>query len=270
MLEDQSLIELILKHLPPSASRLRLLDVGGVVAEPLSAQRPDIQIQTASLSTTDWAYPPNSLDAVFVHNRLLKSDFLKSVLELMRSGGRLIVVNAVGEPNESQVRLLEETGYTRILVEPLRIGGVFIRGEKPHTTTDTLARIQQVAQHEVNQLDSGALRGRYIHLLIRQTPNKPAWKLQPDEPIQWRAVAVRQTQQTTVLAFSSLPKAVAFMQQAVLKGVIQDVNKVGKFKHHVVESWQQPIWGNPTLDMVMGKMIEWLEVDPSTAETPDE
>jgi len=270
MIDQQALIDLILKHLPPSTAQLQLLDVGGVVAAVLSEQRPDIQIYTASLALSDWVYPANSIDAVFAQDQLLNVDFLNHVLRVMRPGGRLILVHSVGEPGEDQLMRLEGAGYTRILIEPVAVGGVFIRGEKPHTTNDTLARIEGVAAQEADQVELSAFSGRYVHLLIRQSPNKPAWKLQPGEAIQWVAAAVVEAEKPLLLGFSSLPKAVSFMQPAVLQGLIQDVNKVGKFKHAVIESWQQPILGNPTLDRVAGKVIEWVVVDPSAAETPDE
>src|SRR5262249_42761351 len=112
--------------------------------------------------------------------------FLNAALRVLRPGGRLIILDSDGQPGHRLVVTLESAGYTRILVEPLsEDGGVLMRGEKPHTTPDTLERIRQVAAHD-EASDLSTYSGRYIHLLIQQTPNKPAWKLQPGEKIEWR------------------------------------------------------------------------------------
>ena len=49
-----------------------------------------------------------------------------------------------------------------------------------------------------------------------------------------------------LLAFSSLPNAVAFMQPAVIAGTIKDVNKVAKFSRATAQDWRVLI--NPALD----------------------
>src|SRR5262249_6389829 len=146
-------------------------------------------------------------------------------------------------PGHRLVVTLENAGYTRILVEPLSDqGGVLMRGEKPHTTPDTMERIRQVAVRDAES-DLSTYSGRYVHLLIQQTPNKPAWKLQPGEKIEWRALALAQpsvgADETgrVALAFSSLPKAVSFMQPAVVAGAIRGVNKVAKFSRETAQGW---------------------------------
>ena len=91
-----------------------------------------------------------------------------------------------------------------------------------------------------DSVDWSDFRGRYVHLLIRQTPNKPIWKLSPDETIEWQAVTIQPNETITLLAYSSLPKCVEFMQSAVIAGWVQDVNKVGKFKKESMKCARVP------------------------------
>ncbi len=263
------LIEAMAKHLPPSASTLRLLDIGGAAGEVLARLRPDLDITRAE-SADDAALQADSFDAVVAFDHTLTPSLLALALRVMRPGGRLIVVDACGEASESLVKTLESAGYTRILVEtaaecPLPVG-VLMRGEKPHTTEDTLARIQQVAQHDADAQPLEAYRGRFVHLLIQQTPNKPVWALREGETVEWRAVAV----DGVLLAFSSLPKAVALMQPAVLQGRIKDVNKVAKFSVSTARGLGLPLTLNPTLESLAGGTLSFVPIDPALAESPDE
>jgi hypothetical protein len=181
-------------------------------------------------------------------------------------------MDSEGDLNETsgRGRILEQAGYTRILVEsgiecPLPTG-VLMRGEKPHLTHDTLARIEQVAQADDDALTLTAYRGKYVHLLVMQTPNKPVWARQPEEPIRWQAL----TADGALLAFSSLPKAVSLMQPAVIAGKLKEVNKVAKFGKETAQTWTQPVLLNPTLESLEGKQLALIEIDPATAESPDE
>lgn len=264
-------IDVMAKHLPPSASNLRLLDVGGQVGRRLREMRPDLSVETASFYVPHWDYPPDSVDSVVGYDVLLRFEFLAAAWDLLRSGGRLIVVNPQGAVDQSMVQALESAGLVRILVEPaLGRDGVLIRGEKPYTTADTLARVQQVAEEDAARLDFASYRGRFVHLLIRQTPNKPVWKLQPDDVIRWQSVAVNVDGVLHLLAFSSLPRAVSFMQPAVLENFIQDVNKVGKFSKEIAQTWDMPILLNPTLESIRPHEVMMIDIDPTTAEAPDE
>ncbi len=170
---------LVAKHLPPSASSLRLLDLDGTLSPGLIALRPDLVV-------TVGAPDQSTYDAVVAYNLALDDALLRQVLALLRPGGRLIVIDPQGEPDRAQVERLELAGYVRILVEAVEPGGVLLRGEQPHTTTDTLARVQSVAVRDSLR----EFKGRYLHLLIRQTPNKPVWALQPDETVAWSAAAI--------------------------------------------------------------------------------
>src|SRR5262249_9393249 len=122
--------------------------------------------------------------------------------------------------------------------------GVLMRGEKPHTEERTVERIKQVAARDNEPAPRRS--SRYVYLLVQQTPNKPAWKLNKDEPVEWQAVAVAGEDETVLLAFSSLPKAVEFMQPAVMAGYIKDVNKVAKFSWETVRGWPFPVMLNPS------------------------
>ena len=166
---------------------------------------------------------------------------------------------------------MRDHGFARILIEPaLDELGVLIRGEKPHTTANTLQRIQSVASGDADSLDLSRYRGRYIHLLIQQRPNKPVWKLNPGERISWRAAAIKRGSSPTLLAFSSLPKAVGFMQPAVLAGVVNDINKVCKFSLATVQACEWDIILNPSADSISGETLTYIDIDPALAEAPDE
>ena len=73
-----------------------------------------------------------------------------------------------------------------------------------------------------------------------------------------------------VLAFSSLPKAVEFMQPAVVAGRIKDVNKIAKFRWEVARDWPFPVMLNPSDEIFDTHAAALLAVDPDTAEAPDE
>lgn len=271
------LIEAIAKHLPPSGAEMRLLDVNGEAGPILASMRGDLHITSVPGQSDAW--PPDTAqlnaDAVVAYSYNLNDDFLQAAMNALRPGGRLIVVNPRGDVTSAQGCTLEAAGYTRILVEtavecPLPTG-VLMRGEKPHVTTDTLARVQSVAEKDPNGLDLSDYEGRYVHLLIIQTPNKPVWRLEDGEQVIWQAVALsRNGSPAALLAFSSLPKAVAFMQQAVAGGQIVGVNKIAKFKRETVATWMAPSALNPSVKSLQEQTVTLLTVDPSAAETPDE
>lgn len=255
-----ALIAVMAKHLPPSGSVLRLVDVRGMAAAVLADLRPDLHIDTLTLA--DWQPQTDSVDAVTAFAVPPTDALLKTALHALRPGGRLILVDPSGQPDSDQVRLLADAGFVRILVEPALDGtGVLMRGEKPHTAVRTVERIRQVADQDV-------LRGRYVHLLVRQTPNRPVWALRPDEAIEWQAAALDTPDGPVLLAFSSLPKAVAFMQPAVMQGWLSDINKVAKFGKDAAAGWSLHV--NPDFDAVVGQPVMLTPVDPAQAEAPDE
>ncbi|MBZ0297230.1 MAG: hypothetical protein K8L99_32020 [Anaerolineae bacterium] len=268
-------IQALVKHLPPSGASLRLLDIDDMTGVLLAKQRADLLIQPVARDVR-WNLDADSVDAITAYGASPDADFLAQALNVLRPGGRLIMVDPMGEPDASLVELLEDAGFTRILVEPAyENSGVLIRGEKPHTEQHTVDRIKQVAaQDQVHQGDDtdplANYRGRYVHLLVRQMPNKPVWALKPDERIAWEAVALERDHEPVLLAFSSLPKAVAFMQPAVVAGWIKDVNKVPKFSKETAQCWPQRVCLNVTVDALRDETFVTVSVDPTTAEAPDE
>jgi hypothetical protein len=270
----QLMIEAMAKHLPPSASQLRLLDVNGEAGEILSGLRDDLEVISVPGQASQWTVDSNFADAIVAYAYVLNDEFLTCVMDALRPGGRLIVIDPNGEVREQTGKTLEAAGYARILVEtavecPLPTG-VLMRGEKPHTTNDTLARVGQVAERDPNMLDLASYKGQYVHLLIAQSPNKPVWNMENGEVIQWRAATIQYIGQATLLAFSSLPKAVGFMQPAVLNGKIQDVNKVGKFSKATAAMWTLPVVLNPDIASLDDSDVIFIDIDPATAEASDE
>ncbi len=253
------------KQLPPSSATLRLLDLDGGSAAILSEVRADLHVLPKP------ACQPNSLDAIVACDVPLTRELLGEALVLLREGGRFIAVGSRGRVSQRLGEFLGECGFVRILIEPaLDDLGVLIRGEKPHSAGEPQARIQSVARIDADSLDMARFRGRYLHLLIQQQPNSPAWARSADAAISWRAVAIEARPQPILLAFSSLPKAVGFMQPAVLAGVVRDINKVGKFSRETAQTWSFGLRINPTLESLRGEKIITIDIDPATAEAPDE
>lgn len=269
---QEHFVAVMAKHLPPSASTLRLLDLDGRSGSMLSQWRADLEIHHIPPRRLGQSgIPPKPCDAVVAYDIELSAPLLHSVLDLLRPGGRLIALHSRGIVSDCHPQFLRDNGYVRILVEPaLDKLGVLLRGEKPHVTADTAKRIRSVAQADMDSLDLDHYKGRYLHLLIQQRPNKPAWKLTKSETISWRAAAIKRGSQTVMLAFSSLPKAVGFMQPAVLARLVQDINKVGKFSRATATDWTWEVILNPTLDSIRDNAIAYVDLDPSTAEAPDE
>lgn len=264
------LTEAMLKHLPPSSSSLKLLDIGGAAGEIFLKHRPDLAITPVSGESDSWGIEQGSFDAVTAFEAEPDSPLLDAALSALRPGGRLILMSSRGEPDAAHVVTLESHGFTRILVEtgaecPLPVG-VLMRGERPHETDDTHARVQIGAADDGDSLTLADYKGRFVHLLIRQTPDKPAWKLRADEPLIWEAV----TLDGALLAFSSLPKAVAFMQPVVLTGQILGVSKVAKFSKQTAQDWPHAVLLNPTPDDLENGVLSVVTIDPDSAETPDE
>src|SRR5579859_1236147 len=119
----------------------------------------------------------------------------------------------------------------------------------------------------------------FVYLMIRQTPNRPVWALAPSTPIRWEAVSVLDTtteiNTPTALVFSSLPKAVAFMQPAVIANVLVGVTRIAKFERRVAAQWAFPTLLNPVFEALHRAEYytlpgPWLPIDPKSAITGDE
>ncbi len=259
-------------HLPPSPSTLQLVDVGGQAAAVLAGLRQDIAALAVMAEADVWPLADDSADAVVALDTPLTPDFLRRSLAALRPGGRLMVVTPEGRASAAIVQTLEAAGFVRILVEPaLEDGrGLLVRGEKPHATADTLARVGQVAGRDAALTDFATYPGRYVYLLVRQTPNKPVWALRPGERVAWQAAALQSADGPLLLAFSGLPRAVSFMQPAVLAGQIAGVNKVAKFSRATAQTWTTGALLNPPPDALAAHTVLFVDIDPATAEAPDE
>lgn len=268
----EQFIEVMAKHLPPSSSGLRLLDIGGACGAVLQRLRPDLQITVGSLRVADWHYAEDAFDAVAVFDLWLTPELLAAMLRVLRPGGRMIAVQPAGVLQEAAGRRLELAQYVRILAEPALAGqGLLLRGERAHETADTLARIGVGAAADEDRLTLDTYRGRFVYVLIRQTPNKPPWRMLPDESIQWEALAVQPGEgNLTLLTFSSLPKAVAFMQQAILAGKVRDIHKVARFSRETARQWPCMLVLNPGLELLEGAAQQMIEMSPASAEAPEE
>jgi SAM-dependent methyltransferase len=324
------------KQLPPSQSRLRLLDVGcgpGNSIREFVKRRPDIDAIGLDslmnmLTIAHHTYPQrlwvlgdaehlpfadNSFDVVTANSLMYllpnPQAFLTEAWRVLRPGGRLVLLNPaqgivplnawrwlrpdvrvsisffmwhmVGilhrrDTTETLLTSLQDAGFVRILTETTLKGwGIIGRGEKPYPPAmNPRQRISLNTETNTGKTDLSTLPSRYVHLLIRQTPNKPAWALSPDEHITWSALRLGWEGQTpTVLAFSSLPKAVEFMQVAILADKVHDVNKIAKFNHTTALKWPFPLMLNPsseTLTSAQTLSVDWQAIDPTSAEMSDE
>lgn len=191
------------------------------------------------------------------------------------------------------VMLLEQAGFERVLTERAAEGfGVLSRGEKSYTRLSTAERIagtaaldQPIADdlmpHSAESLQT-ALRGRFVFVLVRQTASKRPWEMMPDDLPRWDAVMVQGTGQSTghgnrpaLLVFSSLPRAVEFMQPAVKSGTLKGINKIAKFDKAVALGWGVDTLLNPAFDALQASPAYRfdglaLAVDPALAITGEE
>jgi len=72
------------------------------------------------------------------------------------------------------------------------------------------------------------------------------------------------------LGFTSLPKAVGFMQWVVMRGLVKDVNKIGKYQRSVVASWNTSVVINPLPEDCLTQTLILLPLNPDEAEQSDE
>lgn len=238
------------KHLPPSADRPRVLALDDHAASAL----------------------PDEVELVFPHSDAVGEfdaivgyaapDHLTAFFQRLRPGGRLILAH----PTQPQLLLaaLTAAGFIHCLVESS--GDVTLyRGERPPVGS-SVERLQ-ILTTPTSRLPP------FVFLLITQTPNKPAWKLAPGDKLEWRAATVLDpsTDQPMLLAFGSLVKAVAFMQAAILNSWMTGINKVGKFRVEVAQTWTWPLRLNPEFESVRAlKIGPAYELDSQTAVTGDE
>lgn len=259
------LIALMLKQLPPSASELKLLDLGGHCSAHFSERRLDLNIDCVEMLPAQ----DNCADAIVALDQPLAADFLSAALRCLRPGGRLVIGWRRGMPDAGQQLTLEAAGFARILIET-QGASLLLRGERPMDESQgTLERIRLVAEGDVVS-DPAAWPGRYVHLLVRQPADRPPWARPQIEQPKWQALTLGVGEGRRLPAFSSLPRAVAFLQPAVLQGRVRDVNKVGKFPREVARNWPLPLLLNPSPELLKGAEIGTIEVDAADAAAPDE
>ena len=305
------------RHLPPSDATLRLIDVEcgpGNTARALLALRPDVQLVglDISLDTLRWApialrsviphqaarvlqsetrrlpFAAQSADAIVAHRTALLDDhdFLGEARRVLRPGGRLIVFDSSSaKPSTAMAhsRILDSAGFARVLGERGISGyGVLVRGEKPYpiqTPEDPVTPVIDTPDG-LTSLDAARLAqtpGRYVFLLIRQTPNRPVWSLPPDTLVVWDAASTfdRDLKIPAALAFSSLPKAVAFMRPAVTANVLIGVTRIARFDKTIAAHWSFPVLLNPTFELLRRVTRYdfpgvWLPIDPADAQSGGE
>jgi hypothetical protein len=246
------------KHLPPSEDRPRVLAL-------------DIQAAADLPTEIDLNTPPTSgvFDAVVGYAAPDPAlDNLEVFYNQLRPGGRLILA-ARAEP-KTLLEALRQGGYIHCLVEPQPEGWTLYRGERPR---EGQPLAEDAGADNADAETARALEAPFFYIPVTQSPNKPAWRLSPGETIRWQAPTVGNpaSGEASLLVFSSLLRAVAFMQRAVLAGTIKDINKVGKFANALVKSWGRPFLLNPTFHLVRTQTRgPAVEVDPQVAVAGDE
>ncbi len=188
----------------------------------------------------------------------------------LRPGGRLIVLlsNTTSELDHGERRLAElnHHGYIHCLIESLPDGGWLCRGERPpiHSGGQRLGGL-------TSSIEAGSARALVV--LVKQSPNKPTWRLEPGERRVWEAARLIDpaTGQPALLAFTSLVKAVAFMQLAVLAGLLTGINKTGRYTLEQIESWGLPVVVNPAFeDWRNASVAEPVRIDPAQSLASEE
>lgn len=238
------------KHLPPSAGRPRVLALDADAARALPGE---VELV--------WVHPDpvGEFDAIVGY---APPDHLAAFFQRLRPGGRLILAHPA--PSRLLLAALTAAGFIHCLVESYGEATLY-RGERPPVGSP-VERLQTLTA-------SAAQLPRSVFLLIQQSPNRPAWKLAPGERLEWHAATVLDpaTGRPTLLAFSSLVKAVAFMQAAILSSWLTGINKVGKFRAEAAHTWAWPLKLNPEFELVRALTIgPAYEVDAQTAVTGEE
>ena len=246
MPELLDITQLILKHLPPSADLPRVCPLDDRSHRWCLALDRQRSIQIAKDTNVD-----ATVASDIVH--------VQAAVKSLRPNGRAIFVipNSDHIATEDIISALTISGLTRILTESvLDHSFVLARGERPtdqERTTDRIAVIAQVEPTAIELLApiDAARRFLHLHLLVMQQPPARGWDdVQPDTT--WEALSLQDThsRQTVLLAFTSLVKAVAFMQSAVLAGAIHGVNKMPRVAAERLISWPYALMINPVFEVL--------------------
>jgi hypothetical protein len=236
---------LILKHLPPTSGgvpNVRALDERSRAWCAALAQKGDITLDSQ-----------RAVDAT-VAGDVARAE---EAAALLRPHGRaiFIVPASLRWTLQRSAEVLTAAGLVRILIEVVSDGEfLFARGERPAEQASPADPAGSNAQAEASQFDvlepdEAARLYRHLYLLVRQQPPSRGWDdLPPDAT--WHALTLHDqaSRRAVLLAFTSLAKAVAFMQPAVVAGVIRAVNKLPRFESKQLLVWKQPVSVNPTFE----------------------
>lgn len=294
-MQPPDIVPEMIRHLPPSSAPMTILVIENghhAIAAIIQLHRSDARIVNALgkdfeavlLNLAKKALGVASFDAVLLYKigtPLLVEPLAAKLFSLLRAGGRLIAFDEADKTPQAAAESLQGAGFVRVLGELLAPGSILYRGEVPYEASlSTLGRVAISAQkdvataHIIGGAAIQALKGSYLFIPVHQTPNKPVWRLAPGETIEWMAVPVEhQSGRGAILAFTSLPKAVQFLQHVLPKNSALDIQKIPKFSKVVVATWPFALALNIEPDSFgheyqLSQQIVYL--DPASAETPDE
>ena len=260
--------QLILKHLPPSA------DLPNVHACDERGRRWAMALQRQGHITLN---DRQAIDGV------LASDlsFAPEAAQRLRPQGRAIflIPNGAEVASQAVVQALTSAGLVRVLTEAVLDGAYLLaRGERPAGQPRPVERsersvaIADITPGALNPIEAqqAAERYRALHLLVQQDPPGRGWA--ESAAVTWRASTVRDVaaDRVVLLAFTSLVKAVAFMQPAVLAGAIHHINKMPRYEVVHLIKWGLPVIVNPVFEVLRADTrFAWdapgLEVEPRAA-----
>lgn len=232
-----SIPDLIAKHLPPSAgpARVQTLDASA-------------QAWVDALHAAGSAVECDASDC----DACVASELASIGRVTLRAGGRaLFLLKNETRPLSALSASLEQAGLIHILVEALSDDWVLARGERPPRAANPATRLARVAAlgDELTLL-SGEELPRFVHLLVHQEPDARGWEQSDLALLTWDALTLRDTStsQTVLLGFSSLTKAVAFMQAAVLAAALVGINKLPRFRGDTIAGWHVTLLLNPAFE----------------------
>jgi hypothetical protein len=250
-----------------------VLALDSAAAGELEPAAADLQLVSPARVRFDPAALPFR-DAAFdglVAARLIVSA-LPALARALRPGGRFIALVPIQAPADWLARLAQ-AGFVHLYAES-GAGSALVRGERPPEAARPVDRLAALAgagsaagSLRVVKPRAGDLAGlgRHVHLLIAQSPNRPPWQVEPGERLEWRTPIWSASGQAAVApAFSSLVKAVQFMQAAVLAGAAPGINKIGKFPAAAAQDWPFHLAINPAFEAwqdLGAAGLAWLPVD---------
>ena len=242
MADLSQIAELITKHLPPSADRVRVrpLDEPGRVWAAALGVECLVMNEAAECDAT------------------LAADLGLLPHLTLRPGGRAIfLLSNETRPLSDLATVLAAAGLIRILTEPVLDGAcVLARGEQPSMDSAATWRVPDrnavlaALGMDVTVIPAGQPLPRYLHLLVHQEPPSRGWEPSDPGPVTWDAVTIRRkaTDEPVLLGFSSLVKAVAFMKPAVLAGAMPGVNMLPRYRGETAAGWGIALLVNPAFE----------------------